>query len=146
MLVSEDHIREIAKDLAKLRDVKCEGVTFDVMDTGSGERLPDLLQALAEAGVELPVAMRVEAGFAFAAASKASRLVVLVGILAPNERLAEVAKVAVAAGVPVEWELRGRLTEISELVDRALAAARSAGLSDQLFSADAELAHVRAIE
>jgi len=62
-----------------------------------------------------------------------------VGVLAPDERLAQVAKAAAEAGVPVEWELRGRLGEMAGLVDRALAAARAAGLEQQLFSADAEL-------
>ena len=50
-----------------------------------------------------------------------------------------VAKDAAAAGIAVEWELRGRLAEMIGLVDRALAASDAAGLADFLVSADAEL-------
>jgi (E)-4-hydroxy-3-methylbut-2-enyl-diphosphate synthase len=134
----ETAARDLARSLEGLRDVRCEGLAVDVVDDGAGKRLPDFARALRAEGLALPLAARVEAGFAFDAASVAQRLVVLVGILAPDERLRQVAEAAAAADIPVEWELRGRLPEIAGLVDRSLAAAKSAGLADQLFSADAE--------
>jgi len=132
-------VRTLADSLRFLRDVRCEGFVVDVIDPGAGERLPDFAAALSAAGLDLPLAARVEAGFDFAATIVAARLVVLVGVLAPDERLFSVAKGAADAGIPVEWELRGRLSEMVTLVDRSLAAAAAAGLERQLFSADAEL-------
>jgi len=131
--------RSLAGSFRRLRDVHCEGLLVDVVDSGTGERLADFAAALAEVGLDVPIAARVEAGFAFEATETAARLVVLVGVLAPDERMQTVAKAAVEAGLPVEWELRGRLGEIATLVDRSLAAAEAAGLVQQIFSADAEL-------
>jgi len=129
----------LADSLAKLRDVACEGVLVDVYDPDAGERLAQFAAALAARGVDLPLAVRCEAGFAFTAERVAQRLVVLVGALVPDDRMVAVAKDAAAAGVAVEWELRGRLVELSLLVDRALAASAAAGLTDFLVSADAAL-------
>jgi (E)-4-hydroxy-3-methylbut-2-enyl-diphosphate synthase len=131
--------RALAGALERASDVQCEGLVVEVFDPGAGERLARFAQALAAAGLGVPLAVRVEAGFAFAAAEAAKRLVVAVGVLVPDERLAAAAKEAVGAGVAVEWELRGRLGEMAALVDRALAASSAAGLEDLLVSADAEL-------
>jgi len=131
--------RALARSLDRLSDVRCEGLVVDVLDPGAGERLVHFARALRAAGVGVPLAARVEAGFAFAAAEVAARLVVAVGSLAPDERLTAAAKEAVAAGIAVEWELRGRLGEMTLLADRALAASAAAGLDEMLISADAAL-------
>ena len=129
----------LADSLARLRDVACEGVLVDVYDPDAGDRLVEFAEALAAKGVDLPLAVRCEAGFAYTAEKVARRLVVLVGVLVLDERMVAVAKDAAAAGIAVEWELRGRLAELIPLVDRALAASAAAGLTDFLVSADAEL-------
>jgi len=129
----------LAGSLSKLRDVACEGLLVDVHDPDAGERLARFAEALTAKGIDLPLAVRCEAGFAFTADRVAQRLVVLVGVLVPDDRLLAVAKDAVAAGVAVEWQLRGRTAELIEEVDRALAASAAAGLTDFLVSADAEL-------
>jgi (E)-4-hydroxy-3-methylbut-2-enyl-diphosphate synthase len=129
----------LAESLGRLSDVQCEGLVVEVYDPGAGERLARYAQALVALGVRAPLAVRVEAGFAFAAAAVASRLVVAVGALVPDERLLAVAKEAATAGIPIEWELRGRLAEMAGLVDRALAASAAASLTDLLLCADAEL-------
>jgi (E)-4-hydroxy-3-methylbut-2-enyl-diphosphate synthase len=131
--------RALAGALERVSDVKCEGLIAEVIDPGAGERLARFSRALEAADLGLPLAVRAEADFADACTEVAKRLVVAVGVLAPDERLVAAAKAATSAGIPVEWELRGRLGEIADLVDRALAASAAAGLTDVLFSADAEL-------
>ncbi len=71
----------LAGSLSKLRDVACEGVLVDVHDPDAGERLLRFAEALTAKGVDLPLAVRCEAGFAFAADQVAQRLVVLVGVV-----------------------------------------------------------------
>jgi len=96
----------LADSLAKLRDVACEGVLVDVYDPDAGERLAQFAAALAARGVDLPLAARCEAGFAFTAERVAQRLVVLVGALVPDDRMVAVAKDAAAAGVaPLDHHL-----------------------------------------
>jgi (E)-4-hydroxy-3-methylbut-2-enyl-diphosphate synthase len=135
----EGAARALAASLERAGDVQCEGLVVEVVDPGAGERLARFSLALAAAGLGLPLAVRVEAGFAHTCAAVAKRLVIAVGALAPGEILVAVAKDAARAGIPVEWELRGRLGEITGLLDRALAASAAAGLDDILVSADAEL-------
>jgi (E)-4-hydroxy-3-methylbut-2-enyl-diphosphate synthase len=135
----EGAARALAGSLERTCDVQCEGLVVEVVDPGGSERLARFSLALEAAGLRLPLAVRVEAGFAQACVEGAKRLVVAVGALVPDELLVAVAKEAAGAGIPVEWELRGRLGEITELLDRALAASAAAGLGDVLVSADAEL-------
>ena len=135
----EGAARALAGSLERTGDVQCEGLVVEVFDPGGSERLGRFSLALEAAGLRLPLAVRVEAGFAQACVEGAKRLVVAVGALVPDELLVAVAKEAAGAGIPVEWELRGRLGEITELLDRALAASAVAGLDDVLVSAAAEL-------
>jgi (E)-4-hydroxy-3-methylbut-2-enyl-diphosphate synthase len=82
--------------------------------------------------------VRVEAGWAEHCASVASRLVVMLGALVPDDHLAAAVECAAGHGLPLEWELRGPLEEIPAMVDRALEAAAAGGLEDILVSVDAE--------
>jgi (E)-4-hydroxy-3-methylbut-2-enyl-diphosphate synthase len=131
--------RALAGSLQTTGDVPCESFVVEVVDPGASERLAPFSLALEAAGLRLPLAVRVEAGFASACRAVAKRLVVAVVALAQDEFLVAAAKDAAGAGIPVEWELRGRLGEITGLLDRALAASAAAGLDDILFSVDAEL-------
>jgi len=69
----------------------------------------------------------------------ASRLVVMVGALVPDESIVDAAQKARSGGRPVEWELRGGVHEMTELVDRVLAASAEAQLPEFLVSVDAAL-------
>jgi (E)-4-hydroxy-3-methylbut-2-enyl-diphosphate synthase len=135
----ESAARALAGALEGTGDVRCEGLAVDVLDPGGGERLARFSRALEAAGLSLPLAVRVEASFAEPCVKAAQRLVVAVGALVPDELLVAAAKQAAGVRIPVEWELRGRLGEIAELLERALAASAAAGLEDVLVSADAEL-------
>jgi (E)-4-hydroxy-3-methylbut-2-enyl-diphosphate synthase len=129
----------LAASLGRLREVACEGVLVDVPDPAAAARLDRFGAALAEAGVEFPLAVRVRAGCAEACAGPAGRLVVPVDGGAVREELVEAARCAARAGVPVEWELRGGTPELAALLDRALAASAASGLEALLVSVDTGL-------
>ncbi len=130
----------LAASLAGVREVACEGLCFDVHDVPDRARLAELGAALRERALALPIAVRAESRLAVACADAASRLVVAVGALIEDSELEAVARAAMAARVPVEWELRGALADIPALADRALAASRAGGLDDFAISVDAGLA------
>jgi (E)-4-hydroxy-3-methylbut-2-enyl-diphosphate synthase len=131
--------RDLASSLAGLREVDCEGVHVEVYDPSARDAVGRFRSALREAGVDVPLAVRAEAGVANACVSVCDRLVVPVGALAPDEQLRVVAADAVAAGIPVEWELRGSPADVPKLLDRVLSVAEAAGLDDRLFSTASEL-------
>jgi (E)-4-hydroxy-3-methylbut-2-enyl-diphosphate synthase len=128
--------REIAASLARLPEIACEGISVDLHDAGDAARLGQLSTALAQAGLELPIGIRSETGHAAANAAAAARLIVCAGDLIEDEDLDEVARAAVAAAVPIEWELRAPLPRLAPLLDRVLDASARAGLDDLLVSSD----------
>jgi (E)-4-hydroxy-3-methylbut-2-enyl-diphosphate synthase len=73
---------------------------------------------------------RGEAGWVDLVVDTADRLAVSTGVLVDDDELIGTAHCASAAGVPVEWALRGRTGELAGLVDRVLAASASAKLED----------------
>ncbi|HKA14162.1 MAG TPA: (E)-4-hydroxy-3-methylbut-2-enyl-diphosphate synthase [Myxococcota bacterium] len=130
----------LARSLAEVREVACEGLCFDVHDVPDQARLAELGAALREQGLALPIAVRAESRLAVACAQGAARLVVAVGALIEDAELAAVARAGAKARVPVEWELRGALADVPALADRALAGSRAGGLDDFAISVDAPLA------
>ena len=127
----------LRESLARVREVACEGLLVDAFDPDALARLPGLRSALAEAGLELPLAVRAESGFLAASHSEIARAVVPVGALVNDDELALAADTALQRGHALEWELCGSVREIAGLLDRALSA--SARLADVLVSVDADL-------
>ena len=117
----------------------CEGLVVESFDPSHGERLAGFARALEAEGLKLPLAVRVEGGWVDHAVDVASRLIVITGRLAADEWLDEAAVAAARRGLPVEWELRGQIGDVPELVDRALAASERAGVENILVSVDVEL-------
>jgi (E)-4-hydroxy-3-methylbut-2-enyl-diphosphate synthase len=135
----EAAVASLRDALARRPGPACEGILVESLDPLSGAHLAAFSQALGAAGIKLPVAVRVEAGWTDHAAAVASRLVVMMGPLVVDGGLADAAACAVRNGVPLEWELRGQLPDVPGLVDRVLEASRGAGLEAWLLSVDAEL-------
>jgi (E)-4-hydroxy-3-methylbut-2-enyl-diphosphate synthase len=131
--------RELARAFARARGLACEGLLVECLDPEAAARLEPFAKALAAAGIELPLAVRVEAGWAEGAAAAAGRVVAMAGALVPDEDLAAAAASAARRRVPLEWELRAGVGGIAELVDRCLAASAAAGAAQVLFSVDADL-------
>jgi (E)-4-hydroxy-3-methylbut-2-enyl-diphosphate synthase len=130
----------LAASLARVPELVCEGLSVDLFDDPDAERLPRFAAALTAAGVEAPLAVRSETRAASENALHAARLIVCAGDLIEDEDLYLVAASAVAAGTPLEWELRTTLAGTAALVDRVLDASARAGLEDLLVSVDAERA------
>ena len=129
--------RALTDALAKTPDVACEGLSINVFDPADGAAFAAFTEALASAGVTLPLALRAETRAALPFLGAVDRLVVQVGALIEDASFEKLARAAALAGVPIEWELRGPTADVPELVDRALAASAAAGLEEILVSVDA---------
>jgi (E)-4-hydroxy-3-methylbut-2-enyl-diphosphate synthase len=130
---------ELARGLARARDLACEGLLVECLDEESAPRIEAFAKALASVGIDVPLAVRVEAGWAEGAAAGSGRIVAMAGDLVPDPELAVAAERAAARCVALEWELRAGPEGIAGLVDRCLVASRVAGARDLLFSVDAAL-------
>lgn len=131
--------RGLREALERAPSVDCEGLVVESFDPTHGERLVDFARALEAEGLKLPLAVRIEGAWVDHAVDVASRLIVLAGRLVADEWLANAAAGAARCGLPIEWELRGEIGDIPELVDRVLAASAQGGVDDILISVDAEL-------
>ncbi len=134
----EARAARVATGLSLLRDVECEGIGLAADDDGGIARAGALVDALATLGVSLPTVLRVPPGLsAEAARSLAGRSAARLGIeLAEGARdapqaapLAELARKAAEAGVPVEWCCSGAPAEVAAQADAALGACASAGVA-----------------
>ena len=123
--------------LERTPDLSCEGLGLDVHDLPDPGRLAAFRAALVERGRALPLVARAESRLAAGVVADVSRLVVAVGALIEDEELAAAAAGAREAGTPLEWELRGSLAQVPELVDRVLAASATADLDHFAVSVDA---------
>jgi len=132
--------RELAGSLARARGLACEGLLVECLDPEAAARLEPFAKALASVGIDVPLAVRVEAGFSEGAGAAGGRIVAMAGALVSDAELAAGATFAARRRVPLEWELRAAPEGIAELVDRCLAASRAAGVVEVLFSVDADLA------
>ncbi len=132
-------VRELARSLARAGGLACEGLLVECLDPEAGARLEPFVKALASVGIDVPLAVRVEAGWAEGAAAAGGRIVAMAGALVSDAELAAGAACAAGRRVALEWELRDGPAGIAELVDRCLAASRAAGVRDLLFSVDADL-------
>ncbi len=130
---------ELAAALARASGVECEGLLVEVPDSSASAQLPVFRQSLDAVGLKVPLATRVEAGFVEPCLGSASRVVVMVGALVPDEWLDDAAGRCARHGLGLEWELRGALEEVPHLVDRALEASERAGFASPLVSVDAPL-------
>ena len=133
----ETAVQALAKSLARLNDVRCEGVSVDVFDLPDAERLERFRDALRRALPELPLGVRAEARTAAGYARSGERLIALAGGLVEDDELDAVASAARASGALLEWELRSALADVPRLVDRVLDASARAGLEDFLLAVDA---------
>jgi (E)-4-hydroxy-3-methylbut-2-enyl-diphosphate synthase len=136
----EEAATALATALARLPELACEGLSVDLFDDPDVERLPGFVAALEGAGIRAPLALRSETRMAAENAGGAARIIVCAGDLIEDEGFEFVARAAVAAGTPLEWELRTTLEGTASLVDRVLDASARAGQEDILLSVDAERA------
>ena len=130
--------RALARAFFRARGLACEGLLVECLDPAAGERLEPFAKALGAVGIDLPLAVRVEAGWAERASAATGRIVAMAGALVTDDELAAAATCAARRRVPLEWELRAEVAQVPDLVDRCLAASAAAGATALAFSVDAE--------
>ncbi len=128
----------LVDSLARRSELVCEGVSFDAFEPGDADRLDAFAASLGDAKHDLPLSVRAEARSALPFAERAARLVVPVGALIEDEELLDVARRVAAVGGALEWELRGVLPELCDLLDRALSASAEAGAERLAVSVDTQ--------
>ncbi|MGE4606472.1 MAG: (E)-4-hydroxy-3-methylbut-2-enyl-diphosphate synthase [Myxococcota bacterium] len=131
--------RELARNLSSLPELRCEGLAVQVFDSFAMDALDEFASALSDVGIDLPIAVRVEPQVAAVWPACVSRVVIGCGALISDEQLASEAERAAASDIEMEWDLRGRVEEISAQLDRILDASRRADLDDFAISIDADL-------
>jgi len=128
----------LADALATRREVACEGLRLDVADESALARVRPFAEALARHGLALPLILGLPAPLAAAAKEGGACWAIAVDAALPDAVLEAAARAAAAAAVAVEWRLAGTGAALLAALDRALAAARTAGLERIAVSADAE--------
>jgi (E)-4-hydroxy-3-methylbut-2-enyl-diphosphate synthase len=132
----------LARSLAGVPELACEGLAVQIFDPFAVTALDAFAAALADAGLKLPLAVRVEPQIVQDWPASVSRAVVGSGALIDDSKLeveSALAAAAIATGLGFEWDLRGRPSEIPEQVDRVLDANARAGLTDFSISIDSDL-------
>ena len=128
----EESASRLAAALAGLSEVSCESLLVRAEDEAGVARIPNLAQALSEAGVDLPLALEVTPELA-AGAARLRAVVARVALLleaGQGERLlATSISELTSSDLPLELCLRGEVAEIPGLLDRALGIAGEAGSS-----------------
>jgi len=128
----------LSVSLAVRPGLACEGLLVDA-DAPSLGRLADLATALAETGIEAPLAARVPPSLVDGAAKSVARVVVPVSEGSPAEDLAAAAAAAERHGIALEWSLAAAPEAVPALVDRVLDASRASGLGRWLASVESPL-------
>ena len=136
--VAKREAEQLAGGLAKLPDLRCEGLAVQIFDSSGLDAAVRFATAVSDAGLEIPLVLRFEPDQAVEWPLLVSRLVVGAGALIDEASLISEAERAVRAKIPIEWDLRSRVAELPALIDRVLAVSQNAGLEDTMVSVDAE--------
>jgi len=126
---------QLATAVPLLGDLACEGLVARARSGAEVEALPALRRALGELGVSIPVALQLDDPHWLGRLDERPARVVFVARRANADAMPDAARAAARLAAPLQWQLEAQTDEISELVDRALAASRDAGLSDIAFGA-----------
>jgi (E)-4-hydroxy-3-methylbut-2-enyl-diphosphate synthase len=112
---------EIARELAKLGDVACEGIVLEVRDAAELARAEALAAALAKRGVATPLALELparEARALLAARGESLAAARVVVTLQPGDALPRIAD--------AEWHLVAGSDDVAALLERAFATGSAA--------------------
>ncbi len=129
---------EFVCSLKKFPDLTCEGLALHVSDANTVGRLQTFADAVTDAGMSIPLAVRVNPETAAQWPPCVARVVVPVGA-ADNALLDAAAMRGAESRIPLEWNLNGDITEISDQLDCVLEASARAGLEELLVSVESDL-------
>jgi (E)-4-hydroxy-3-methylbut-2-enyl-diphosphate synthase len=136
---------ELLQALRRAEPLVCEGLRVDAADPAASARVPAYADALVKRGIEAPLAVRAPAELVPTAARASARAVARIEAQTASDALEAAASFAASCGRALEWSLAAPIFALPELVDRALAATRAAGLSDALMSVDGPTLPVHAV-
>jgi (E)-4-hydroxy-3-methylbut-2-enyl-diphosphate synthase len=129
---------EFVFSLQKFPDLACEGLALHVSDPNTVGRLQTFSDAVTDAGMSIPLAVRVDPETTAQWPPCVARVVVRAN--AADDALLDAAATRGAdSRIPLEWSLCGDIAEISDQLDRALEASARAGLEKILVSVESDL-------
>jgi hypothetical protein len=129
---------EFVCSLKKFPDLTCEGLALHVSDANTVGRLQTFADAVTDAGMSIPLAVRVNPETAAQWPPCVARVVVP-AVAADDALLDAAAMRGAESRIPLEWNLSGDIAEISGQLDRALEASARAGLEELLVSVESGL-------
>jgi (E)-4-hydroxy-3-methylbut-2-enyl-diphosphate synthase len=129
---------EFVCSLKKFPDLACEGLALHVADPKTVGRLQAFADAVTDAGMPIPLAVRIDPETTAQWPPCVARVVVRVN--AADDTLLTAAATRIAESrIPLEWNLCGDIAEISSQLDRALEAGARVGLEEILVSVESDL-------
>ncbi len=135
---AERTVRTLASALGRRPELACEGLRVEVHDAAGLAAARRLAEALAPAGVRVPLALALPAALADRAGPAAkgfARWILGLEADADGRQAREAARAARGAGVAVEWCLAGEAGALVDGLDRVLAASEETRLGALLVSA-----------
>jgi len=123
--------RGIADSLRRLGDLECEGLLVDAADAAEAKRAKAFANLLTEAGVDVPLAIRVPAALLPAVDAAAARVVVRIEAPLAADQLGEIGRVR----CPLEWNFHLTGEPLLEALDQAIAS----GCDGRLASVEPDL-------
>jgi len=130
---------ELVFSLKKFPDLACEGLTLHVPDPNTVGRLQTFSDAVTDAGMSIPLAVRVNPETTAHWPACVARVVVRADTAVDDALLDAAAKRCAESRIPLEWNLCGEIAKISDQLDRALEASMRAGLDEILVSVESDL-------
>jgi len=129
---------ELVRSLKKFPDLACEGLTVHVSDPNSVRSLQTFSDAVADAGMSIPLAARISPDTIAQWPSSVARVVVRADRTCDDALLDAAVMRCAASRIPLEWNLHGEIAEVSEQLDRVLEASARAGLDEILVSVESD--------
>ena len=129
----------LVHNLKTLPNLTCEGVSVRVSDPNSVPSLQTFSDAIHDAGMSIPLAVCVTPDRIAKWPVCVSRVVVRIASSRDEALLDAAAKRCAESLTPLEWNLCGDISKISERLDRALEASERAELDEILVSIESDL-------
>jgi (E)-4-hydroxy-3-methylbut-2-enyl-diphosphate synthase len=129
---------ELVRSLKNFPDLACEGLALHVSDPSTVGRLQTFTDAVTDAGMSIPLAVRVDPETVAQWPPCVARVVVRTGAASDDALLDAAAMRCAESRIPLEWNLCGDIARISDQLDRALDASARAGLDEILVSVESD--------
>jgi (E)-4-hydroxy-3-methylbut-2-enyl-diphosphate synthase len=140
---------ELVRSLKRFPDLACEGLALHVSDPNTVGRLQTFADAITDAGMSIPLVVRVDPETTAQWPPCVARVAVRTEAASDNAPLDaaplndapldDAAMRCAKSRIPLEWNLCGDIEKISDQLDRALEASARAGLDEILVSVESNL-------